>query len=215
MIRVGIADDQDLVRAGFETILAASSDLEVVGTAGDGIEAVELAGTARPDVLLLDIRMPRLDGLAALPRIMAASPDTRVLVLTTFDLDEYVYEALRGGASGFLLKDVRRDQLVDAVRVVARGDALLHPAITRRLIADLVTGRTVAPLDDPLTGRERETLQLIARGLSNAEIASEMFISEHTVKTHVGNVLMKLGLRDRIQAVIHAYETGAVRPGSR
>jgi DNA-binding NarL/FixJ family response regulator len=215
MIRVGIADDQDLVRAGFETILAASSDLEVVGTAGDGIEAVELAGTARPDVLLLDIRMPRLDGLAALPRIMAASPDTRVLVLTTFDLDEYVYEALRGGASGFLLKDVRRDQLVDAVRVVARGDALLHPAVTRRLIADLVTGRTVAPLDDPLTGRERETLQLIARGLTNAEIAAELFISEHTVKTHVSNVLMKLGLRDRVQAVIHAYESGAVRPGSR
>ena len=215
MIRVGIADDQDLVRAGFETILAASSDLEVVGTACDGIEAVELAGTARPDVLLLDIRMPRLDGLAALPRILAASPDTRVLVLTTFDLDEYVYEALRGGASGFLLKDVRRDQLVDAVRVVARGDALLHPAVTRRLIADLVTGRTVAPLDDPLTGRERETLQLIARGLTNAEIAAELFISEHTVKTHVSNVLMKLGLRDRVQAVIHAYESGAVRPGSR
>ena len=215
MIRVGIADDQDLVRAGFETILAASSDLEVVGTAGDGIEAVELAGTARPDVLLLDIRMPRLDGLAALPRILAASPDTRVLVLTTFDLDEYVYEALRGGASGFLLKDVRRDQLVDAVRVVARGDALLHPAITRRLIGDLVTGRTVAPPDDPLTGRERETLQWVARGLSNAEIAAELFISEHTVKTHVSNVLMKLGLRDRVQAVIHAYESGAVRPGSR
>jgi DNA-binding NarL/FixJ family response regulator len=215
MIRVGIADDQDLVRAGFETILAASSGLEVVGTAGDGIEAVELAGTARPDVLLLDIRMPRLDGLAALPRILAASPDTRVLVLTTFDLDEYVYEALRGGASGFLLKDVRRDQLVDAVRVVARGDALLHPAVTRRLIADLVTGRTVAPLDDPLTGRERETLQLIARGLTNAEIAAELFFSEHTVKTHVSNVLMKLGLRDRVQAVIHAYESGAVRPGSR
>ena len=215
MIRVGIADDQDLVRAGFETILAASSDLEVVGTAGDGIEAVELAGTARPDVLLLDIRMPRLDGLAALPRILAASPDTRVLVLTTFDLDEYVYEALRGGASGFLLKDVRRDQLVDAVRVVARGDALLHPAVTRRLIADLVTGRTVAPLDDPLTGRERETLQLIARGLTNAEIAAELFISEHTVKTYVSNVLMKLGLRDRVQAVIHAYESGSVRPGSR
>ena len=215
MIRVGIADDQDLVRAGFETILAASSDLEVVGTAGDGIEAVELAGTARPDVLLLDIRMPRLDGLAALPRILAASPDTRVLMLTTFDLDEYVYEALRGGASGFLLKDVRQDQLVDAVRVVARGDALLNPAVTRRLIADLVTGRTVAPLDDPLTGRERETLQLIARGLTNAEIAAELFISEHTVKTHVSNVLMKLGLRDRVQAVIHAYESGAVRPGSR
>jgi DNA-binding NarL/FixJ family response regulator len=215
MIRVGVADDQELVRAGFETILAARSDLEIVGTAGDGIEAVELAGTARPDVLLLDIRMPRLDGLAALPRILAASPDTRVLMLTTFDLDEYVYEALRGGASGFLLKDVRRDQLVDAVRVVARGDALIHPAVTRRLIADLVTGRTAPPVDDPLTGRERQTLQLIARGLTNAEIAAELFISEHTVKTHVGNVLMKLGLRDRVQAVIHAYETGAVRPGSR
>ncbi len=215
MIRVGIADDQELVRAGFETILAAQSDLEIVGTAGDGIEAVELAGTARPDVLLLDIRMPRLDGLAALPRILAASPDTRVLMLTTFDLDEYVYEALRGGAGGFLLKDVRRDQLVDAVRVVARGDALIHPTVTRRLIADLVNGRTVPPVDDPLTGRERETLELIARGLTNAEIAAALFISEHTVKTHVGNVLMKLGLRDRVQAVIYAYETGAVRPGSR
>ena len=215
MIGVAIADDQELVRAGFETILGAAADLEVVGTAGDGIEAIELAGTARPDVLLLDIRMPRLDGLSALPQILAVSPGTRVLVLTTFDLDEYVYEALRGGASGFLLKDVRRDQLVDAVRVLARGDALIHPAVTRRLIADLVTGRTAPPLEDPLTGRERQTLQLIARGLTNAEIAAELLISEHTVKTHVGNVLMKLGLRDRVQAVIHAYETGAVLPGRR
>jgi DNA-binding NarL/FixJ family response regulator len=215
MIRVAVADDQELVRAGFETILAAQSDLHIVGTAADGLEAIEVAGTAQPDVLLLDIRMPRLDGLTALPRILAVSPGTRVLVLTTFDVDEYVYQALRGGASGFLLKDVRRDQLVDAVRVVARGDALIHPAVTRRLITDLVTGRPSRPVDDPLTGRERETFQLIARGLTNAEIAAEMFISEHTVKTHVGNVLTKLGLRDRVQAVIHAYETGAVRAGNR
>ncbi|HEX8627512.1 MAG TPA: response regulator transcription factor [Catenuloplanes sp.] len=216
MIRIAVADDQELVRAGFEMILAAQPDLEIVGLAADGAEAITLAGAVRPDVLLLDIRMPRLDGLAALPLILAASPGTKVLMLTTFDLDEYVYDALRGGASGFLLKDVRRDRLVEAVRVVAGGDALLDPTVTRRLIADFVAARpspTPTAAADLLTTRERETLLLLARGRTNAQIAAELFISEHTVKTHVANVLMKLNLRDRIHAVIHAYETGLVRPG--
>jgi DNA-binding NarL/FixJ family response regulator len=160
--------------------------------------------------------MPRLDGLAAIPGILAASPTTRILMLTTFDLDEYVYDALRAGASGFLLKDVRRDQLVDAVRVVAAGEALLAPSVTRRLVSDFIAVRRStgkgAPAPDVLTAREQEILHLLARGRTNAEIAGELFISEHTVKTHVANVLMKLGLRDRIHAVIHAYETGLVRP---
>ncbi len=215
--RVLRADDQGLVRAGFRMILEAQDDLTVVGEAGDGREAVEIARRERPDVVLMDIRMPRMDGIAATREIVGDSPATRVLVLTTFDLDEYVYAALEAGASGFLLKDVGRADLVAAVRVVAAGDALLAPAVTRRLLADFVRSR---PAPAPprtaatLTAREQETLALLARGLSNAEIATRLVVSEHTVKTHVGNVLMKLGLRDRVHAVIHAYEHGIVRPAA-
>ena len=233
-VRVLLADDQALVRAGFRMILEAQDDVEVVGEAGDGEEAIALARQERPDVVLMDVRMPRLDGIAATRSVVAHRPDTRVLVLTTFDLDEYVYDALLAGASGFLLKDVGRDDLVAAVRVVAAGDALLAPGITRRLLGDFVRSRTApaapssgAPASAPappdrraaaalasLTPRERDTLGLLARGLSNAEIAAELVVSDHTVKTHVGNVLMKLGLRDRIHAVIYAYEHDVVRPGS-
>jgi len=228
-VRVLLADDQALVRAGFRMILEAQDDLEVVGEAGDGEEAIALARQERPDVVLMDIRMPRLDGIAATRRVVAQRPDTRVLVLTTFDLDEYVYDALLAGASGFLLKDVGRDDLVAAVRVVAAGDALLAPGVTRRLLGDFVRSRTATVAPTPgappadrraaaalasLTPRERDTLGLLARGLSNAEIAAELVVSDHTVKTHVGNVLMKLGLRDRIHAVIYAYEHDVVRPGS-
>ena len=218
MTRVLLVDDQALVRAGFGMILGAQDDLDVVGEAGDGREAVRLAHELRPDVVLMDIRMPVLDGLAATRQIVAELPDTKVLVLTTFDLDEHVYDAITAGASGFLLKDVGRDELVHAVRVVARGDALLAPTVTRRLLGDFVRSRP-APAGPPppalegLTARERDTLALLARGMSNAEIARELVVSEHTVKTHVGNVLMKLGLRDRVHAVILAYERGVVQPG--
>ncbi len=221
-IRVVVADDQELVRAGFGMILEAQDDIEVVAEAGDGEEAVAAVRRHAPDVLLLDIRMPVMDGLEAARRVCAQS-GCKVVMLTTFDLDEYVYEALYAGASGFLLKDVRRDDLVHAVRVVAAGDSLLAPAVTRRLVADIVRRRrdrasaepaaTPARLD-ALTAREVETLRLLARGLSNAEIATTLFVSEHTVKTHVSNVLSKLGLRDRVQAVICAYETGLITPGS-
>ena len=221
-VRVLIVDDQALVRAGFRMILEAQDDLEVVGEAGDGEEAARLAVRERPDVVLMDVRMPRLDGIAATRTIVAELPRTRVLVLTTFDLDDYVYDALLAGASGFLLKDVGRDDLVAAVRVVAAGDALLAPGVTRRLLGDFVRSRSAARGPGPqggaalamLTPRERDTLALLARGLSNAGIASELVVSEHTVKTHVGNVLMKLGLRDRVHAVIYAYEHDVVRPGS-
>ncbi|MFJ5780099.1 response regulator [Streptomyces sp. NPDC093094] len=219
-VRVVVADDQELVRSGFSMILEAQPDIEVVAEAGDGAEAVAAVRRHEPDVLLLDIRMPVMDGLEAARRVCAES-DCKVVMLTTFDLDEYVYDALCAGASGFLLKDVRRDDLVHAVRVVAAGDSLLAPAVTRRLVADLVRRRRaeaaseVTPSTlDALTAREVETLRLLARGLTNAEIATTLFVSEHTVKTHVSNVLSKLGLRDRVQAVISAYETGLVTPGN-
>jgi DNA-binding NarL/FixJ family response regulator len=215
-IRVLVADDQELVRGGFALILDAQPDIAVVGEAADGAEAIAAAGRLRPDVVLMDVRMPNVDGIQATARICAAS-DTRVLVLTTFDLDEYVYDALRAGASGFLLKDMRRDDLVNAVRVVAGGEALLAPTVTRRLIADVVSRAAPRRVDDrlaTLTGRETETLKAVARGLSNAEIAAELFVTEHTVKTHVSNLLTKLGLRDRVQAVVTAYESGLIRPGA-
>lgn len=210
MISVVVADDQELVRAGFATILGLQDDMEVVAEAGDGVEAVEVVRRLRPDVALLDIRMPGLDGIEA-ARLICAETETKVVMLTTFDHDEYVFDALHAGASGFLLKDVRRDDLVHAVRVVHMGQSLLAPTVARRLI-DTVTARNARPATgarlDSLTERERETLVLIARGMSNSEIAAAMFVSEHTVKTHVSNVLSKLHLRDRIQAVICAYESG-------
>jgi DNA-binding NarL/FixJ family response regulator len=220
VIRVLVVDDQGLVRAGFRMILEAQPDVEVVGEAVDGLEAVETARRLEPDVVLMDVRMPRLDGLEATRRIAGpgTSGSAKVLILTTFDLDEYVYEALRAGASGFLLKDVRREDLVTAVRVVAAGDALLAPSITRRLIGEFARRpqpvRAAPATLEMLTVREREVLGLMSRGHSNAEIAAELVISEQTVKTHVGNVLAKLGLRDRIHAVILAYEVGLIQPGA-
>jgi DNA-binding NarL/FixJ family response regulator len=216
-LRVLVADDQDLVRGGFAMILAAQSDITVVGEAADGEQAVRAAHTYDPDVVLMDVRMPQMDGIEATRRI-CAELRARVLVLTTFDLDEYVYDALRAGASGFLLKDMRRDELVAAVRVVAGGQALLAPTVTRRLIADVLRRRTsVSTMDGRrlalLTPRETEVLRLVARGLSNAEIAADRFVTEHTVKTHVSSVLTKLGLRDRVQAVVFAYESGLITPG--
>ena len=216
-VRVLIADDQELVRTGFRMILKAEPDIDVVGEAADGAEAVELARRLRADVVLMAIRMPVVDGLEATRRLLAASGDTRVLILTTFDLNEYVYEALRAGASGFLLKDAPAAQLVTAVRVVASGEALLAPSITRRLIAEFARR---PPLNNKpermqeLTPRELEVLRLVARGLSNAEIANELFVSDATVKTHVARILMKLDLRDRVQAVVAAYESGLVQPGA-
>ena len=220
MIRVLVADDQTLVRAGFRVLVESAPDLEVVGEAGDGAEAVELARQQLPDVVLMDIRMPRVDGLEATRRIVALdrAEAVRVLVLTTFDLDEYVYEALRAGASGFLLKDTPPADLLAAIRVVAAGDALLAPSVTRRLIAEFarrpepssVTPAALATLTD----REREVLALVARGLSNAEIAELLVVSGATAKTHVSRVLAKLGARDRAQLVMLAYETGLVTPGS-
>jgi DNA-binding NarL/FixJ family response regulator len=221
-IRVLIVDDQALVRGGFTMILEAQPDISVVGEAADGAEAIEAAAALSPDVVLMDVRMPRVDGIQATARICAGT-DARVLVLTTFDVDEYVYDALRAGASGFLLKDMRREDLVAAVRIVASGEALLAPTVTRRLIADVVGRSRPGTATDPraaarlaaLTARETETLGLVARGLSNTEIAGEMVVSEHTVKTHVSNLLTKLGLRDRVQAVVLAYESGLVVPHSR
>jgi DNA-binding NarL/FixJ family response regulator len=220
-ISILIADDQALVRAGFKMILEAEEDLEVVGEASDGHEALERVAELRPDVVLMDIRMPELDGIEATRRLVAeADPEhpTRVLMLTTFDVNEYVYEALRAGASGFLLKDVPAEQLAAGIRVVAAGEALLAPTITRRLIEEFAQARpeppTPPPAFDDLTPRELEVLRLIARGLSNAEIAEELVVSETTVKTHVARLLMKLGLRDRVQAVVLAYESGVVTPGA-
>jgi len=216
MIRVLIADDQALVRGGFRLILETQKDIEVVGEAQDGEDALAQARGLEPDVVLMDIRMPRMDGLEATRRLLSNGGESRVLVLTTFDADEYVYEAMRSGASGFLLKDVRPEQLADAVRVVAAGDALLAPAITRRLIEDFM--RRPAPGSSKpaeLTGlspRELEVLKLIAHGLSNAEIAGSLFLSEATIKTHVTHILTKLGLRDRVQAVVVSYDCGLVHP---
>jgi DNA-binding NarL/FixJ family response regulator len=216
-IRVLLCDDQALVRSGFRMILEARDDIEVVGEAEDGARALELAWRQLPDVVLMDVRMPRVDGVEATRRLVGAGSRARVLMLTTFDLDEYVYEALRAGASGFLLKDVQPAQLVDAVRVVARGDALLAPTVTRRLLdrfAQALPGPPEAPPPEleELTEREREVLALLAGGLSNAELAQRLVVSETTVKTHVSSILRKLGLRDRVQAVVLAYQAGLVRP---
>jgi len=219
MIRLVVADDQELVRDGFCSILGREPDLEIVGQAADGVAAVAEAARTRPDVVLLDVRMPVMDGLQAGRRILAAAGPPRILMLTTFDADEYVYEAMRSGASGFLLKDVRSGELVEAVRTVAAGQSLLSPVITRRLIERFV--RAGPPVDAqplasaPLTSREREVLLLITQGLSNAEIAGRLYLSEATVKTHVNRLLAKLALRDRVQAVVFAYETGLVTPGGR
>ncbi|GGU31412.1 response regulator [Streptomyces violascens] len=218
MIRVLIADDQMMVRQGFTVLLNAEPDIEVVGQAVDGLDAVARTAELAPDVVLMDIRMPELDGIEATRRITgAAGSQVKVLVLTTFDLDEYVYEALRAGASGFLLKDASADELANAVRVVASGDALLAPNLTKRLIVEFsrLTEAPRAPLKgqvDALTERETEVLSLIAQGLSNAEIASGLVLAEQTVKTHVSRILVKLGLRDRTQAAVFAYECGLVRP---
>jgi DNA-binding NarL/FixJ family response regulator len=213
-IGVLIADDQALVRAGFRMVLEAEDDIAVVGEAGNGEQAVHGTQRLKPDVVLMDIRMPELDGIAATRRIVAADA-ARVLILTTFDLDEYVYDALGAGASGFLLKDSPPEQLVTAIRVVAGGEALLAPSVTSRLIEQFARGRSPAPPPglDELTAREREVFGLVARGLSNAEIAAALVVGDTTVKTHVARLLAKLGLRDRVQAVVLAYESGLVRPG--
>ncbi len=219
MIRIGIVDDQELVRTGFRMILESEEDFEVVGEASDGQAGLDMVRSRRPDVVLMDVRMPVMDGVEA-TRQLEANPDTRVIIVTTFDLDEYVFAALRNGASGFLLKDAPADQLIAAIRVVASGEALLAPSITRRLIeqfqgaAPSSTGSTGEAMIATLTEREGEVLAELARGLSNAEIAEKLFVSETTVKTHVGRVLTKLNVRDRVQAVVMAYESGVVRPGA-
>ncbi|MDX6469403.1 MAG: hypothetical protein QOF75_1206 [Gaiellaceae bacterium] len=218
MISVLLADDQALVRGGFQMILDAQDDIAVVGEAGDGAEAVARVRELSPDVVLMDVRMPMLDGIAATKQIVAEGLPSRVLVLTTFDQDEIVYEAMKAGASGFLLKSAPPARLVDGVRTVAEGDALLAPSVTRRLVEDFVSrpppGQAVPPELDDLTDREQEVLRLIARGLSNGEIAAQLVVSEATVKTHVNRVFGKLRLRDRVQAVVLAYESGLVAPGS-
>jgi DNA-binding NarL/FixJ family response regulator len=218
-IRVVVADDQELVRSGFGMIIDAQDDLQVVGEAADGLEAIDIVQSQRPDVVLMDIRMPRLDGIEATRRIVSQADlaeTTRVVILTTFDLDDYVFQALRAGASGFLLKDVRREDLVHAIQVVAAGDALLAPSITRRLIEDFARRPEPVPASGPrikrLTPREQEVLELIGQGCNNREIGEKLFVGEATVKTHIGRILMKLDLRDRVQAVIYAYEAGLVRP---
>ena len=219
-LRVVLADDQELVRAGFRVILGTEDGIEVVGEAGDGLAAVELVERLRPDVVLMDVQMPGVDGLEATRRILgAATPDrpVKVVILTTFDREDYLFEALRRGASGFLLKNASPEDLVDAVRVVARGDALLSPEVTRRVVARFTTAAPSAPASRPpeLTDREFEVLVALARGASNAEIADELFLGESTVKTHVSRVLAKLGLRDRTHAVVFAYENGIVAPRGR
>jgi len=217
-VRVLIADDQALVRAGFRKLLESAPDIEVVGEAADGQEAVDKARRVRPSLVLMDIRMPRLDGIEATRRLASDGESMRVLILTTFGLDEYVYEALRAGASGFMLKDAPPEELLAAIQVVARGDALIAPAVTRSVIEEFVR-RSPSPAPEPpaladLAAREREVLELLARGLTNAEIAKRLVVSDGTVKTHVAHVLAKLAVRDRVQAVILAYETGLVRPAA-
>jgi DNA-binding NarL/FixJ family response regulator len=221
-IRVLLVDDQPLLRTGFRLILEGEADIAVVGEAGDGAQAVELTRTLLPEVVLMDIRMPGVDGIEATRRIVreeAAKHDPRVLILTTFDLDEYVVEAVRAGASGFLLKDAPPEDLVTAIRIVANGDAIVAPSVTRRLLDRFATRLPSVRESAPpkglamLTERELEVLRHVARGLSNAEIAAELVVSETTIKTHVGNLLAKLGLRDRVQAVVFAYETGLIQPG--
>ncbi|MBA3365713.1 MAG: response regulator transcription factor [Actinobacteria bacterium] len=216
--KVLIVDDQALVRTGFRMILEAEDSMEVVGEASNGVEAIAEGKRLRPDVVLMDVRMPELDGIEATRRLLAEGSSSKVVMLTTFDMDEYVYEALRAGASGFLLKDVPPEQLVDGIHAVASGDALLAPSVTRRVIEEFIrrppdSVRTLPAKAAELTERELEVLGLIARGLSNAEIARELFVSETTVKTHVAHILMKLDLRDRVQAVVFAYESGLVAPG--
>jgi DNA-binding NarL/FixJ family response regulator len=218
VIRVLLADDQALVRSGFQMILSAQPEIEVVGEAETGRQAIDLANRLLPDVILMDVRMPNLDGLEATRRLVELGTTARIVILTTFDLDEYVYAAIRAGASGFLLKDVRPQQLVEAIEVVAAGDALLAPSVTQRLLARFAEALTlpeerVSELSS-LTDRELEVLELVAAGLSNAELAERLFLSETTVKTHVSSVLRKLSLRDRVQAVVLAYEAGLVRPGA-
>lgn len=217
-ITVLIVDDQTMVREGFGALLNAQPDITVIGSAGDGVEAVGEVDRLRPDVVLMDVRMPRMNGLDAARRIVAArhDPQPRILMLTTFDIDEYVYDALSIGAAGFMLKDAPAEELVRAVRVVAAGESLLAPSVTRRLISEVVARRTGPPVKnaalDSLTPREHEVLVCVARGMSNAEIADDLFVGEQTVKTHVGRILAKLGLRDRVQAVVVAYENNVVRP---
>jgi DNA-binding NarL/FixJ family response regulator len=220
-IRVLLVDDQPLLRTGFRMILETEPDIAVVGESGDGEAAVAAARALQPDVVLMDVRMPRMDGVQATRLITGAARDNapRVLVLTTFDLDEYVVEALRAGASGFLLKDVPAEDLVDAIRVVATGEAVIAPSVMRRLLDRFASRLPAANAPTPaslaiLTERERQVLKLVARGLSNAEIAAELVVSETTVKTHVGNLLTKLGVRDRVQAAVYAYESGLVQPGA-
>ena len=213
-IRVLVADDQSMVRAGFRLLLSGEDGIEVVAEAENGLEAVDKAARFQPSVVLMDIRMPELDGLEATRRILAADPGARILILTTFDLDEYIYEALQAGASGFVLKDDPPEQLIAAIRTVAAGDALLSPAVTRRVIQQFTRiPRAAQPSGlEQLTGRERDVLRLVAQGLSNAEIGEQLYIGETTVKTHVTHVLQKLQLRDRVQAVVLAYQTGMLEP---
>ena len=219
-IGVLIADDQPMVRAGLRMILELEPDIDIVGEAADGNEAVAVAAATEPDVILMDVRMPNLDGLEATRRIVGSREDgPRVLILTTFDLDVYVYEALASGASGFVLKDIEPEKLVDAIRVIANGEALLSPTVTRKLIEEFVRRPPEVVRPSPreleqLTAREAEIMALVARGLSNAEIAAQAFVSEPTVKTHVARILMKLGLRDRVQVVVYAYEHGLAKPGT-